>query len=104
MVESGLIPPAAAGAPWDIVFLDRDGTLNERVDGYVGDPDDLIMLPGAAAAVADLNRAGCFLSGCLWFERMTGRSVIGNSFKPLNMEDETADFLRGVAHAVAQEP
>jgi hypothetical protein len=35
---------------------------------------------------------------------MTGRSVIGNSFKPLNMEDETADFLRGVAHAVAQEP
>lgn len=60
--------------------------------------------PELTKDVIHLNRAGCFLSGCLWFERMTGRSVIGNSFKPLNMEDETADFLRGVAHAVAQEP
>jgi histidinol-phosphate phosphatase family protein len=54
-----LIPPAAPGAPWDIVFLDRDGTLNVRVDGYVDDPERLELLPGAATAVAALNRAGC---------------------------------------------
>ena len=54
-----LIAEAEAGAPWDIVFLDRDGTLNARVDGYVGTAEDLEMLPGAAEAVARLNRAGC---------------------------------------------
>ena len=59
MGEPSLIPPAGRGAPWDIVFLDRDGTLNERVSGYVDDPDRLILLPGAARAVAALNRAGC---------------------------------------------
>lgn len=58
MGESVLIPAAEPGAPWDIVFLDRDGTLNERVPGYVDDPDRLVLLPGAAQAVAALNRAG----------------------------------------------
>jgi D-glycero-D-manno-heptose 1,7-bisphosphate phosphatase len=42
------------------VFLDRDGTLNVKApEGeYVNVPDQLSMLPGAAAAVAELNRAG----------------------------------------------
>lgn len=49
-----------AGAPFDLVLLDRDGTLNERVvDGYVTSPDDLVLLPGAAEAVARITRAGC---------------------------------------------
>ncbi|HHU10879.1 MAG TPA: HAD-IIIA family hydrolase [Intrasporangiaceae bacterium] len=59
MGDSGLIPPAEPDAPWDIVFLDRDGTLNERLPGYVDHPDRLVLLPGAAQAVARLNRAGC---------------------------------------------
>ena len=59
MGHSDLIPPAATGAPWDIVFLDRDGTLNVRRRGYVDHPDSLRLLPGAAQAVAALNRAGC---------------------------------------------
>lgn len=59
MGDARLIPPPEEGAPWDIVFLDRDGTLNERVTGYVDEPDRLILLPGAAAAVAALNRTGC---------------------------------------------
>lgn len=41
------------------VLLDRDGTLNERiVDDYVRTPEQLQLLPGAAAAVGRLNRAG----------------------------------------------
>lgn len=52
------IPPAASGAPLDLVLLDRDGTLNVHRPGYVRDPDDLVLLPGAAAAVAELNRLG----------------------------------------------
>ena len=39
------------------VFLDRDGTLVEDV-GYASDPDQVRLLPGAAAAVARLNHAG----------------------------------------------
>ena len=39
------------------VFLDRDGTL-VRDTGYLGDPDDVVLLPGAAEAVARLNAAG----------------------------------------------
>lgn len=41
----------------DAVFLDRDGTLNVRApDGaYVTRPEDLVLLPGAAAAVRRLN-------------------------------------------------
>lgn len=37
-------------------FLDRDGTLI-RDTGYVGDPDDVELLPGAAEAVRRLNEA-----------------------------------------------
>lgn len=39
------------------VFLDRDGTLNEEVD-YLSRPEDLRLIPGAAAAVARLNAKG----------------------------------------------
>jgi D-glycero-D-manno-heptose 1,7-bisphosphate phosphatase len=38
-------------------FLDRDGTLNEEVD-YLSDPEQLVLIPGAAAAVARLNALG----------------------------------------------
>lgn len=39
------------------VFLDRDGVLVEDV-GYLSRPDQLSLLPGAAAAVARLREAG----------------------------------------------
>lgn len=45
----------AGGTAYDIVFLDRDGTLNRRIaGGYVCDPADLVLLPGAGRAVARL--------------------------------------------------
>ena len=41
-------------------FLDRDGVLN--VDrGYAHQPDDIEMIPGAAAAVRLLNQAGYYV-------------------------------------------
>jgi D-glycero-D-manno-heptose 1,7-bisphosphate phosphatase len=40
------------------VLLDRDGTLNEDRPESVRNPDELVMLPGAAAAVARLTKAG----------------------------------------------
>lgn len=38
-------------------FLDRDGTIIHDAN-YIRDPDDVALLPGAAAAIARLNRAG----------------------------------------------
>lgn len=40
-----------------VVFLDRDGTINEDV-GYLSDPAGLVLIPGAAMAVRLLNEAG----------------------------------------------
>jgi len=38
-------------------FLDRDGTLLDEL-GYLGDPDGVRLLPGVAAALVRLRRAG----------------------------------------------
>ncbi len=40
-----------------VVFLDRDGTINEEV-GYLDDPARLRLIPGAAEGIKILNRAG----------------------------------------------
>lgn len=45
------------GARRPVVFVDRDGTLNEEL-GYIFNVDDLVLLPGAAEAVVRLNGAG----------------------------------------------
>ena len=47
---------SSAGGKWG-VFLDRDGTVTEEI-GYVNHPSRLSLLPGAAEAIAALNRAG----------------------------------------------
>ena len=40
----------AAGRPMTLVLLDRDGVLNEDRSDSVRSPDELVMLPRAAAA------------------------------------------------------
>jgi D-glycero-D-manno-heptose 1,7-bisphosphate phosphatase len=40
-------------------FLDRDGTINEEVD-FLRTPDQLRLIPGAAAAIRALNDRGIF--------------------------------------------
>jgi len=39
------------------VFIDRDGTLTEE-RFYMSDPDQVVLLPGAATALSDLREAG----------------------------------------------
>lgn len=46
--------PKSASRP--VVFLDRDGTLNEEV-GYIRNLDDLHLIAGAADAVLKLNKS-----------------------------------------------
>ncbi len=60
------------------IFLDRDGVLNRDGPGYVTRPDDLIMLPRAADAVALINRAG--LAAVV----VTNQSGVGRGIMPIS--------------------
>lgn len=57
MMEQSKVP---AGEIVRTVFLDRDGTINEKAPegDYIRRLEDLKLLEGAAAAIARLNRAG----------------------------------------------
>jgi len=48
-------PPPST--PRRFVLLDRDGTINEEVD-HLDDPDDLVLIPGSAAAIRRLREIG----------------------------------------------
>ncbi len=54
-----------------LVLLDRDGVLNEDRADFVKSPGELALIPGAAAAVARLNRADIRVAVC------TNQSCIG---------------------------
>jgi len=50
-----------------------------------------------------LNTAGCYLVGAVWFEKLTGRSVLENTFIPEKLDAADAGQLRQLAHdAVAE--
>lgn len=56
---SGLVERRSFSTPHPAVFLDRDGTLVREVSRHgLTSPDQLELLPGAAAAVHDLNHLG----------------------------------------------
>ena len=66
------------------VFLDRDGTINVKVgEGqYVTSPADLVLLPGAAQAVAALNAAGLrtvLVTNQRWLSRPSGDAARYNA-------------------------
>jgi D-glycero-D-manno-heptose 1,7-bisphosphate phosphatase len=54
------VNPTPAHPRKQAVFLDRDGTLIEERH-YLHDPDQLVLLPGAATALQKLHHAGFLL-------------------------------------------
>src|SRR4051812_2376050 len=74
-----------------LVLLDRDGVLNDEIGGYISDPGKLRMIPGSAAAVARLNRAGLKVAVC------TNQSVVGRGICDMAMleriNSRLADYL-----------
>lgn len=71
-----------------LVLLDRDGVLNENRDDYVKSPAELVMLPGAAEAVARLNAAGHRVAIC------TNQSAVGRGIIPPAMLERIHEALR----------
>jgi histidinol-phosphate phosphatase family protein len=55
-IESGRVARMSLRTRLPAIFLDRDGVLNEE-RGYILRPEDLDLLPGAAAAIGRLNRS-----------------------------------------------
>ncbi len=54
---AGLPERLSGRQPRTAVFLDRDGTINREVT-HLSRPDQIELLPGAAAAIRNLNRNG----------------------------------------------
>jgi D-glycero-D-manno-heptose 1,7-bisphosphate phosphatase len=69
-------------------MLDRDGVLNVDRPDSVKTPDELVMLPGAAAAVARLNRAGIKVA------LVSNQSVVGRGVVSAEMLDRIQGKLR----------
>ncbi|WP_165223230.1 HAD-IIIA family hydrolase [Aquisphaera insulae] len=67
-------PAAGESRSRPAVFLDRDGTLIEHVS-YLSDPSLVRLLPGAAAALARLRRAG-FVAVLATNQSAVGRGMI----------------------------
>jgi D-glycero-D-manno-heptose 1,7-bisphosphate phosphatase len=59
-----------------LVLIDRDGVLNEESPAYIKSPAEWIPIPGAAEAVARLNRAGVKVAVCT-NQSVVGRGIIG---------------------------
>ncbi|MEN8197006.1 MAG: HAD-IIIA family hydrolase, partial [Pseudomonadota bacterium] len=71
-----------------LALLDRDGVLNvDRADS-VKSPEELVLLPGAAAAVARLNAADVKVAV------VTNQSVVGRGLIEEAMREQSHDRLR----------
>lgn len=49
--------PPAQGRKRPAIFVDRDGVVIELID-YLSRPEQVALVPGVAAAIAEVNRAG----------------------------------------------
>jgi D-glycero-D-manno-heptose 1,7-bisphosphate phosphatase len=63
------------------VLLDRDGTINEEVD-HLDRPDQVALIPGAAAAMRQLRSAG------LGLVVLTNQANVGRGLLPPDRLDE----------------
>ena len=64
--------------PSKAVFLDRDGTLNKD-PGYIGNPDDVKLLPGTGKGLFNLKKSGYLL---IVISNQSGIVSIGETLAP----------------------
>lgn len=71
-----------------LVLLDRDGVINEDRPDPVRSPGELVLLPGAARAIARLNAADVMVVV------VTNQSVVGKGLIPMQTLDRIHAELR----------
>lgn len=47
---------------------------------------------------------GRYTAACTWFEALTGKSVVGNSYAPASIDDQMKDIAQNAAHAAVISP
>jgi len=52
--------PSDTSPNGSIAYLDRDGVINVGSPNYINNPDELILLEGAAHSIGELKRSGFF--------------------------------------------
>jgi hypothetical protein len=63
---------------------EKDGTMKLGMDGH------------------HANVAGQYLGACVWYEVLFGKSAVGNSFVPKELDAEYGKFLQETAHAAVE--
>jgi D-glycero-D-manno-heptose 1,7-bisphosphate phosphatase len=71
-----------------LVLLDRDGVINVNREDYVKSPGELVLVPGAAAALARLNREGMRVAVC------TNQSCVGRGIVTADRLEQIHTHLR----------
>lgn len=51
-----------------------------------------------------MNTVGRYTVGCLWFEKIMGKSVVGNSYHPSTISETTALVCQTAAHEACEHP
>jgi histidinol-phosphate phosphatase family protein len=74
-----------------VVFIDRDGTINQEVS-YITSPDQLKLIPGAASAIKKLNSEG-ILTLCITNQPVIARGEL--TYTGLKKIHSKLDFLLG---------
>lgn len=73
------------------------GTLPEQVGslctGWRWTKEEKLIMDGHHA-----NDRGCYLAGCVWFERLFGVDAREITFVPESLDEQDAEFLRRIAH------
>lgn len=79
-----------------LVLLDRDGTIN--VDKhYLSSPEELVLLPGAAAGIRHFNELG------LTVAVVTNQSAVGRGYMEITRLDAVHERLRELLRAEGAE-
>lgn len=84
-----------------LALLDRDGVLNVDRPDSVRDPDQLVMIDGAAAAVARLNHAGWRVA-LVSNQSVVGRGVIDEAMLARIQHKLRTELARVGAHLDAE--
>jgi hypothetical protein len=79
------------------LFMNSMDAVQNARTSYIGD---------------NMNRDGWHLNyttgrytvGCLWFEKIMGKSVVGNTYRPEGMSETTAAVCQAAAHGACEHP
>ena len=93
--KSGLVHRKNLANKQGAIFLDRDGVINEHI-GFLNNPDDFVLLPKVADAIAKINMSG-YLVICVTNQPVIARGEL--TLDGLEVIHNKMEALLGKEHA-----